>query len=77
MSGLKAGTTVIAERRVEVMAMPKHKISKSRRDMRKSQQIKLKKTNPSKCPQCNEPKLSHRVCIHCGYYDGKEIIKMD
>jgi large subunit ribosomal protein L32 len=58
------------------MAMPKHKISKSRRDMRKSQQIKVKSSNASKCPQCGEPKLSHRVCIHCGYYDGKEVIKM-
>jgi len=59
------------------MAMPKHKISKSRRDMRKSQHLKVKTAAPNKCPQCSEPKLPHRVCIHCGYYDGKEIIKMD
>jgi len=22
-------------------------------------------------------KLAHRVCKHCGYYDGEQIIKMD
>ncbi|MBI2092783.1 MAG: 50S ribosomal protein L32 [Deltaproteobacteria bacterium] len=58
------------------MAMPKHKISKSRRDMRKANHLKVKSANPSKCPQCGEPKMSHRVCIHCGFYKGKEIIKM-
>jgi len=58
------------------MAMPKHKTSKSRRDMRKSQNLKVKTPSLSKCPQCNEPKLPHRVCIHCGHYKGKEIVKM-
>lgn len=58
------------------MAMPKHKISKSRRDMRKSQYLKVKTATPNKCPQCGEPKLTHRVCIHCGFYKGKEIVKM-
>jgi large subunit ribosomal protein L32 len=59
------------------MAMPKHKVSKSRRDMRKAQDLKEDTPNTSKCPQCGEPKLPHRVCIHCGYYKGREIIKMD
>ncbi|PIR18250.1 MAG: 50S ribosomal protein L32 [Deltaproteobacteria bacterium CG11_big_fil_rev_8_21_14_0_20_49_13] len=57
------------------MALPKHKISKSRRDMRKSQDMKEDNPNASKCPQCNEPRLPHRVCISCGFYNGKEIIK--
>jgi len=26
------------------------------------------------CPQCQQPKLSHRVCSHCGYYRGVEVI---
>lgn len=58
------------------MAMPKHKISKSRRDMRKANHLKVKAPSLSKCPQCNEPKMPHRVCIHCGYYKSKEIVKM-
>jgi large subunit ribosomal protein L32 len=26
------------------------------------------------CPHCHEPKLPHRVCLHCGYYAGKEVL---
>ena len=25
------------------------------------------------CPQCNQPRLPHRVCPNCGYYDGKDL----
>lgn len=59
------------------MAVPKRRKSKSRRDMRKAQHLKLDTPSLTKCPQCNEPKLPHRVCIHCGYYKGQEIIRMD
>lgn len=24
------------------------------------------------CPQCQEPKLPHRVCPNCGYSDGMD-----
>ncbi|MBR5488075.1 MAG: 50S ribosomal protein L32, partial [Firmicutes bacterium] len=24
--------------------------------------------------QCHEPKLPHRVCPNCNYYDGKEVV---
>ena len=58
------------------MAPPKKRTSKSRRNMRRSHHAK---TNPSLsvCPRCAEPKLPHRVCVHCGYYRDKEIVKMD
>jgi hypothetical protein len=26
------------------------------------------------CPKCKEPKLAHRVCKSCGYYDGKQVV---
>jgi large subunit ribosomal protein L32 len=29
------------------------------------------------CPQCHEPKLPHRVCPSCGYYNGKEIVETE
>ncbi|MBS7335443.1 MAG: 50S ribosomal protein L32, partial [Eubacteriales bacterium] len=29
------------------------------------------------CPQCHEPKLAHRVCKNCGFYDGKQVVKVD
>lgn len=38
--------------------------------------MKLHGVDLSTCPQCKQPKLPHRVCIHCGFYKGREIIKM-
>jgi large subunit ribosomal protein L32 len=26
------------------------------------------------CSHCHELKLPHRVCPHCGYYNGKQIL---
>ncbi|MGI6168890.1 MAG: 50S ribosomal protein L32 [Christensenellales bacterium] len=55
------------------MAVPKRKTSKAKRDSRRSQ-IKLTAPSIAACPQCRKPKLSHRVCKECGYYDGKQAI---
>lgn len=54
------------------MANPKRKISKSRRDKRRTH-WKLEAPNLSECPQCHQPKQSHRVCPHCGYYNGRMV----
>ena len=56
------------------MAVPKRKTSKAKRNSRRS--ANMKKTAPglSICPQCHEPKLPHRVCPNCNYYDGKEVV---
>ena len=56
------------------MAVPKRKVSKARRDKRRSNVWKLSLPGITKCPQCGEFILSHRVCKNCGYYDGKEVI---
>ena len=58
------------------MALPKRRTSRSRRNKRRSHDA-LVLPQYSKCPQCQEPKLPHRVCRHCGYYNGKEIIKIE
>ncbi|HDP66980.1 MAG TPA: 50S ribosomal protein L32 [Candidatus Marinimicrobia bacterium] len=55
------------------MALPKRKISKSRRDKRRTHQ-KLTAATIALCPQCNEPKLPHRACPNCGYYRGRPVI---
>lgn len=54
------------------MPLPKRKLSRSRRDKRRHQN-KLAEPASSRCPQCNEVKLPHRVCPHCGYYKGSEV----
>lgn len=59
------------------MAVPKRRISKARRDKRRSNVWKLTAPCFSKCTQCGELKIPHRVCPNCGYYKGKEIIKKE
>ena len=56
------------------MAVPKRKTSKARRDSRRSNNWKLSVPGIVECPQCHEPKLAHRVCKNCGYYNGTEVV---
>ena len=58
------------------MAVPKRKTSKARRDSRRAN-WKLSLPGIAECPQCHQPKLSHRVCKNCGYYNGKAVIKVE
>jgi large subunit ribosomal protein L32 len=54
------------------MAVPKKKVSKSRRDMRRSHEA-LTGSAHAECPNCGELKRPHHVCSACGYYDGREV----
>ena len=56
------------------MANPKHRTSKSKRDMRRSHD-KLTAPNVSTCPQCGETKLPHHACPNCGTYKGRTVIE--
>jgi large subunit ribosomal protein L32 len=55
------------------MAVPKKKISKSRRDMRRAHHA-LKPQSRIECPNCGELKRPHHVCPACGHYDGREVV---
>ena len=57
------------------MAVPKRKVSKARRDKRRSSVWKLDAPTMVKCPKCGEYNLTHRVCRNCGSYAGKVIIE--
>lgn len=59
------------------MAVPKRKHSKARRDKRRSNVWKLDAPALMKCPQCGEYKRPHRLCGHCGYYNGRQVVKKD
>lgn len=59
------------------MAVPKRKTSKTRRDKRRASSYRLPRVTITECPSCHEPKLPHRVCRACGYYDGKEVVAQD
>ena len=55
------------------MAVPKKKMSRSRTRRRKAT-WKVEKAQTTRCPQCDSPKLPHRVCPECGTYKGREVI---
>jgi large subunit ribosomal protein L32 len=57
------------------MAVPKKRMSKSRSRMRRAHDA-LAMPNLSPCPQCGDPKESHRVCPSCGHYRGKQIFEV-
>jgi len=56
------------------MPNPKRKHSKSRRDKRRSANSKMYLASFAVCPHCKKPRLPHRVCPHCGYYNGKPVV---
>ncbi len=56
------------------MAVPKRKVSKARRDKRRSNVWKLNPPALCKCSHCGELTAPHKVCKNCGYYKGVEVI---
>ena len=58
------------------MAVPKKKVSPSRRGMRRSH-MALPKEGHVECSNCGELKRSHHVCPSCGHYDGREVAAAD
>ena len=59
------------------MAVPKRKVSKARRDKRRSNVWKLDAPTMVKCSHCGEFILTHRVCNNCGYYNGRQVVKVE
>lgn len=55
------------------MPNPKRKLSKSRRDKRRTHQ-KDSVATIVKCNNCGAPKLYHTICPACGYYRGQQYI---
>ncbi|PIU44339.1 MAG: 50S ribosomal protein L32 [Ignavibacteriales bacterium CG07_land_8_20_14_0_80_59_12] len=55
------------------MPNPKRRSSKTRRDKRRTH-YKANAPSVGTCPNCHEPKLRHRACPNCGYYNGLSIV---
>jgi len=56
------------------MAVPKRKTSKSRKKKRRGgSSFDLPRT--TLCPHCHQPRTPHRICPHCGYYNGKAVME--
>ena len=56
------------------MAVPKKKVSKSRRNMRRAHDS-LTSSCYEECQNCGELKKSHHICASCGYYKDREVIE--
>ena len=56
------------------MAVPKRKTSKSKRNMRRSHDS-LKFINVVEDKESGEPRLSQRIDISTGMYNGRQILK--
>lgn len=59
------------------MAVPKSKVSRQRRDKRRSSVWKLETPGIVQCPNCGAYHLPHRACKACGKYNGREVIKVE
>jgi large subunit ribosomal protein L32 len=56
------------------MPNPKHKISKTRRDKRRTHYKAVAPTLGT-CSNCGAAVVYHKVCEECGYYRGKLAIE--
>jgi large subunit ribosomal protein L32 len=59
------------------MAVPKRKVSKARKNKRRTNTWTLSAPALVKCPQCGALTAPHTVCKSCGYYKGRPVIKVD
>ncbi len=57
------------------MANPKWKLSRVRTRRRRSHDA-LTPPNVVNCPSCKGPMLSHRLCLSCGTYNGRQVIQL-
>ncbi len=55
------------------MAVPKRKVTRSKRDMRRAHDA-LRPAAYAECSNCGELKRPHHVCAACGHYDGREVV---
>ncbi|MDO5444306.1 MAG: 50S ribosomal protein L32 [Eubacteriales bacterium] len=59
------------------MAVPKGKVSRQRRDKRRSSTWKLAVPNLVKCSNCGAFVMPHRACKACGKYNGRQVITVE
>lgn len=58
------------------MAVPRTKISKSKRNMRRAHDA-LSHINVVECKNCGADRLPHHICAECGHYNGRAVVVMN
>ncbi|HKK21347.1 MAG TPA: 50S ribosomal protein L32 [candidate division Zixibacteria bacterium] len=57
------------------MPLPKRRHSRTRGRKRRTG-WKLEAPNVVDCPHCHQARLSHHICPHCGYYNGRQVLSV-
>ncbi len=57
------------------MPNPRRRHSRGRGKRRRSH-WKVSAPRLAECPQCKQPKMPHRICVSCGFYDGKIVLDL-
>jgi large subunit ribosomal protein L32 len=58
------------------MPNPKRRHSRARRDRRRTHDS-LDVMSASTCPNCGASRMPHRVCPACGFYRGKQALRVE
>jgi len=56
------------------MGVQQSRRSKSRTGRKRAVWLSTEKPNVMECPQCHAVKLPHRICLECGFYNGREVL---
>ncbi len=59
------------------MAVPKYKKSKSKTRKRVAEWKRIEEPSLSTCNNCGSAGHPHKVCMECGYYDGRQVLNID
>jgi large subunit ribosomal protein L32 len=57
------------------MGVPKRKVAHARQGDRRSHYA-LRPPQLVDCPHCHQPRLAHRACPSCGYYQGRPAVEI-
>jgi large subunit ribosomal protein L32 len=63
------------ERNLTMTGVPKKRVSRAKQGNRRSHH-RLTLPALMDCPQCRQRKRQHHVCPHCGYYRGRQVLKV-
>lgn len=58
------------------MATPQRRTGKTAKRLRRTH-FKLSAPTITKCPHCGEAIRPHTICPKCGYYNGKQVLKVN
>ncbi|USN53388.1 MAG: 50S ribosomal protein L32 [Candidatus Nomurabacteria bacterium] len=58
------------------MGLPAQRRSKGSR-LRRASHFALQGRSLTTCPRCQSAIMPHRACTNCGYYRGRDVLKME